>query len=311
MMVDRKNDSPRIVVISGPTGVGKTGLAVELAREFNAQIINCDSMQVYRYMDVGTAKPTPEEQAKARHYLIDVVDPDQDFDAAAYLEAARPVIDALDKAGVPVIVAGGTGLYLRSLLYGLFTGPGRNPAIRARLKTEAKALGREALHDRLADVDPVTAARLHPRDFVRVERALEVFEMTGRPISAFQADHALGDAPYRTLFFCLHLERGVLYERIEQRTRIMFDLGLVDEVQELLDRGFSPNLKSMSGIGYKEVCRFIAGRASSAQTCSDIVTNTRRLAKRQLTWYRSQREVTWSDPAEKDRIFSACRAFWS
>ena len=177
---------PKLVVIAGPTAVGKTGLSLALAGRLSVEIVNSDSLQVYRYLDIGTAKPTREEQNLVPHHLIDVVDPDQPFDAAQYLNMARPIIEDISRRQKTPLVVGGTGLYLRSLLKGLFTGPGQSPDIRKRIKEEAKKLGLAALHERLAEVDPEAAAQIHPNDLVRVERALEVYELTGRPISSFK-----------------------------------------------------------------------------------------------------------------------------
>ena len=300
----------KVVVISGPTAVGKTGLAINLAREFNAEIVNSDSLQVYRYMDIGTAKPTPEEQALARHHLLDLVDPDQDFDAAMYLDLARPLIRKLNNEGKHVIAAGGTGLYLRSLVKGLFKGPGGDPEIRKYLKQEAREQGWPALHERLRRVDPETAARLHHNDRVRIERALEVFELTGRTISSYQAEHALADAPYDVMFFCLNLPREELYQRIELRAREMMSQGLVEEVQGLLQRGYSPDLKPLKAIGYKETVAYIMGRADLEETTLEIMKQTRRFAKRQLTWHRSQPETIWISPRETDRVMELTAGFW-
>ena len=301
---------PKLIVLAGPTGVGKTGLSLTLAQRFGAHLVNADSLQVYRWLDIGTAKPTADEQARAPHYLIDVVDPDQDFDAAAYLKLARPLIRDLDTSGKPVVVVGGTGLYLRSLLHGLFEGPGRDPAIRAALKEEARTLGREALHVRLAQVDPAAARRLHPRDLFRVVRALEVFEVTGRPISELQEEHGLGEAPYQTLFYCLNLPRELLYQRIEERARQMFAAGLVEEVAGLLDRGYSPELKPLQSIGYKQVVQHLSGKLTREEACAETTKQTRRLAKRQLTWYRAQPDLRWVSPESVTKVTAEAAEFW-
>jgi tRNA dimethylallyltransferase len=302
---------PKLVVLAGPTGIGKTSLAIALARRFRAEIISADSMQIYRGMDIGTAKPTPAERAKAKHHLVDVVDPDQDFDVAAYLALARPLIAELHGRGIPILVVGGTGFYVRSLIRGLFDGPGSDPVIRARLKEEARVSSREALHARLAQVDPDAAARLHPNDLFRVSRALEVFELTGRPISSFQIEHGLAEKPYQVLFCALTLPREECYRRIEVRTERMFEAGLVEEVRGLLDRGYTPDLSPLKSIGYKQVVEFLAGALDLEQTKAEIIKMTKRYAKRQMTWLRSQPDVLHfsygDDEAVMDKVFD----FWA
>ncbi len=310
MMTKKHHGRPKIVVLGGPTGVGKTRLSLALAAAFGAHIINADSMQIYRYMDIGTAKPTPEEQAAAPHHLIDIVDPDQEFNAADYLRAARPLIDGLHAEQVPSVVVGGTGLYLRSLLKGLFEGPGQDPALRERLKEEARVKGREALHARLASLDPDSAARLHPHDLVRIVRALEVLEVTGRPISAFQTEHALAERPYEVLFYCLNLPRQELYERIELRTAVMLEQGLIEETAALLERGYSPDLKPLQAIGYKEAVAQLQGRLTRQEAAAEIAKQTRRFAKRQLTWFRGQPEAVWRSPADVDVVLREAEEFW-
>jgi tRNA dimethylallyltransferase len=287
-----------VIVISGPTASGKTAWSIDLAERLGGEIINADSLQVYRHLDVGTAKPTAEEQARIRHHLLDVANPDEDFDAARYLGLARPLIHDLASRGLVPLVVGGTGLYLRSLLRGLFAGPGKSPEIRARLHQEARDMGWEGLHARLTRVDPITAGRLHPRDRVRIERALEVFEATGRPISSFQKDHGLAEAPFETLFFCLSPPRETLWSRIETRTQAMFDAGLVDEVRRVLAMGYPPRVKPLQSIGYRQAVAVLAGKMSTDAAITETIHKTRQLAKRQMTWYKAQPDVAWVTPAE-------------
>lgn len=301
---------PKLVVLAGPTSVGKTALSLPLADQFGAHIINADSMQVYRYLNIGTAKPSAEEQQRAVHHLIDIVDPDQPFDAAKYLDLARPLIEDLDRQGIPMVVVGGTGFYLRSLLKGLFPGPGQDPEIRERLNQERDQTGSPAMHQRLAKVDPVTAERLHPNDSVRIIRALEVFEMTGRPISEFQQDHGLAERPYEVLFYGLTLDRDELYQRIDQRTRIMFNSGLVDEVKSILALGYSPDLKPLQAIGYREVADHLQGRLTLEQAIYETAKKTRQYAKRQYTWFRHQADLIWVSPSDLDRVQTETAAFW-
>jgi tRNA dimethylallyltransferase len=298
------------VVLAGPTGVGKTSLAISLAVKFGAEIISADSMQVYRYLDIGTAKPTSSEREKAVHHLIDLVDPDQEFDVAAYLARARPLINELHERRVPILVVGGTGFYVRSLIRGLFKGPGSDAVIRARLKQEARDSSKEDLHDRLAQVDPETAARLHPHDLFRVIRALEVFELTGRTISSFHTEHGLAEKPYQVLLCALTLPCEELYGRIEARTRRMFEAGLVEEVQSLLKRGYTPDLKPLKSIGYKQVVDFLTGTISLDQARVEMTRMTRRYAKRQMTWLRSQPDIFRISYDSKNELKEKVSKFW-
>lgn len=301
---------PKVVVLAGPTGVGKTSLAISLAVKFGAEIISADSMQVYRYLDIGTAKPSSSEREKAVHHLIDLLDPDQEFDVAAYLARARPLINELHERRVPILVVGGTGFYVRSLIRGLFKGPGSDAVIRARLKQEARDSSKEDLHDRLAQVDPETAARLHPHDLFRVIRALEVFELTGRTISSFHTEHGLAEKPYQVLLCALTLPCEELYGRIEARTRRMFEAGLVEEVQSLLKRGYTPDLKPLKSIGYKQVVDFLTGTISLDQARVEMTRMTRRYAKRQMTWLRSQPDIFRISYDRKNELKEKVSKFW-
>lgn len=301
---------PKVVVLAGPTGVGKTSLAISLAVKFGAEIISADSMQVYRYLDIGTAKPSSSEREKAVHHLIDLLDPDQEFDVAAYLARARPLINELHERRVPILVVGGTGFYVRSLIRGLFKGPGSDAVIRARLKQEARDSSKEDLHDRLAQVDPETAARLHPHDLFRVIRALEVFELTGRTISSFHTEHGLAEKPYQVLLCALTLPCEELYGRIEARTRRMFEAGLVEEVQSLLKRGYTPELKPLKSIGYKQVVDFLTGTISLDQARVEMTRMTRRYAKRQMTWLRSQPDIFRISYDRKNELKEKVSKFW-
>ena len=300
---------PRVIVICGPTAVGKTAAGIEVARACNGEIIGADSMQVYRYMDIGTAKPTAAEQAAARHHLIDVVDPDEPFDAAAYLTLGRRALSELIRRGKTPVVVGGTGLYIKALLHGLFRAAARDPSVRARLRTEAESQGAAALHARLAQCDPQTAARLHPNDALRILRALEVFETTGRPISALQREHRFGDAPFCTLKIGLCLERETLYRRIDRRVEAMIAAGLEDEVRALLSRGYSPQLKPMQSIGYSHMTAVIAGAISHADCVRTLQRDTRRFAKRQFTWFRADPDIHWLTPDRMTDLIRKSKRF--
>lgn len=294
---------PLLAIITGPTGVGKSDLALTAAQGLGGEIINADSLALYRGFDVGTAKPGPADRARAPHHLFDVLDPDQSFDAAAYLGAARPLAEALYQAGRPALVVGGTGFYLRSLTSGLFPGPGRDQAFRDRLAEEAAA-GAD-LHARLASVDPETAARLAPGDRVRLERALEVFHLSGRSISQWQREHGLAEKPFRVLTIVLDRPREELDRRLRERTRLMFDRGLAEEVEGLLAAGWSPGLKPFGAIGYKETIQYLAGKLTLDEAREKTLIATRRYAKRQLTWFRGQMpEARWFHPDQLDEMVS-------
>src|SRR3990172_217363 len=248
---------PRVVIILGPTGVGKSKLTMELAEEFGGEIVSADSMQVYRYMDIGTAKPTPEEQKRVRHHMIDLVTPDQPFHAGLYRRLCGKTIDQLYRNGKPIWVVGGTGLYIKAITGGLFDGPRTDRAVRERLRREAEEKGRESLYERLMKVDPKTASTLHPRDLFRTTRAVEIFDSTGVPISFFREKHQFREKPYHTLKIGLQMDRGLLYQRIEERVDRMIERGFLTEVGSLLEMGYGPQLKPMQGLGYKEMVRFL------------------------------------------------------
>jgi tRNA dimethylallyltransferase len=284
---------PRLVVILGPTAAGKSELAVRLAERFGGEIVNADSMQVYQGLDIGTAKPSRELRERVPHHLLDLVPPDKSFTAADFATAASAIIGEIQGRGKRVFVVGGTGLYIRALLKGLAVSPGGDEEIRRQLAAVAAAEGCDGLLRRLAAVDPETAARLHPNDRLRVIRALEVYQQTGLPLSRFQADHGFAEERYDCLQLGLSVARDELYRRIEARVEEMLAAGLVAEVAALLARGFSPDLKPFKAIGYKEVCAYLAGRCDLDEAKELIKRNTRRYAKRQLTWFNNEPEINW------------------
>jgi len=289
---------PRLIVIAGPTGVGKTTSAVALAAPIGGHIVSADAMQVYQGMDVGTAKPTPDEQALATHHLIDVIKPDEPFDVACFVSLARQVIERLDVNRVPIFIVGGGGLYIKALLQGLFDlgHNGHNRQVRDRLEAEKKSLGPAALYERLCRVDPVTGSKLHPNDVFRVIRALEVYESTGRPISAYHRQHEFSDRPYRVLKIGLYMDRQSLYDRIDRRVEKMLEMGLLAEVRALLDQGYGRELKSMSSIGYRHMAMYLQGEFSWDDAVETLKRDTRRYAKRQLTWFRADSDMQWIEP---------------
>ncbi|HXG53393.1 MAG TPA: tRNA (adenosine(37)-N6)-dimethylallyltransferase MiaA [candidate division Zixibacteria bacterium] len=290
---------PRIAVILGPTAVGKSEVAFRVACALGAEIVNADSQQVYRYLDVGTDKPPEERRRAVPHHLIDVVDPDEEFSAARYRDLAAAAIEEIHGRRRPVVVCGGTGLYIKALTRGLFRPGAQDPARRARLAAEAEESGSAPLHERLRRVDPRAAARIHPNDARRVIRALEVFETTGRPISEWQSRHAFGDAVYEVLEIGLERDRKELYQRIDRRCARMIELGLVDEIRELRSRGYSLGLRSLNSVGYRHMGWVVAGTMAFAEAFELMKRDTRRLAKRQLTWFRGDRDVVWFHP-ERD-----------
>ncbi|MCX5821508.1 MAG: tRNA (adenosine(37)-N6)-dimethylallyltransferase MiaA [Deltaproteobacteria bacterium] len=300
---------PRLICILGPTGVGKTGMALELAGRWGGEIVSADSMQVYRHMDIGTAKPTPEERGRIPHHILDVVDPDEPFDASRYVGLAHGVIDALRRQGKPVFVVGGTGLYVRALLGGLIDGPGADEALRRELKQEMNSRGKAHLYERLRARDPRAADRIDPHDGVRIIRALEVLELTGRSIVEHQQEHRFGDAPYAALRIGLRLDRESLNDRIDRRAEQMIADGFAKEVRRLLDKGYEESLKSMQSLGYRHMIDCLAGRQSLEQTVGLIKRDTRRYAKRQMTWFAADREVGWLDPGDVETASGRIGAF--
>ena len=286
--------SAAIIALVGPTGVGKTELALQVAERLGAEIVNADSRQVYRYLDIGSAKPTPAQRALVPHHLLDVVDPDEPFDSARYRELALQAVADIQARQRAVLLVGGTGLYLKVLMGGLFPGPARDAELRRQLEAEEAATP-GLLHRRLQQLDPAAARRLHPHDHVRVVRALEVALLTHRPISAWQAAHAFGDHRLRIIPIGLTLERGLLYERINARCRAMTDAGLIDEVRGLWQRGFGPDLPPLRSIGYAEVGAFLRSEMTLEAALEHMARATRHLAKRQLTWFRATPGLRWLD----------------
>lgn len=299
----------RVVALVGPTGVGKTDVGMALAAVYGAEIVNADSRQVYRRLDIGSAKPTPAQRALVPHHLVDLVDPDESFDCARFRELAVAAIDDIAARGKRVLVVGGTGLYVKALLRGLFAGPSRDAALRADLEREEAATP-GCLHRHLTAVDPAAAARLHPHDHVRLIRALEVYRLTGRPISAWQAEHAFASSAFDTLTLGLSLPRAELYARIDARCQAMIDAGLVDEVRALYSAGLDPNLPALRSPGYKEIGEHVRGLCDLSTAIARMAQATRRLAKRQLTWFGADHSVTWlaPDPAV---VTAATAAFWT
>jgi tRNA dimethylallyltransferase len=273
--------------LAGATATGKTATGIVLAQRINAEIISLDSMSIYRGMDIGTAKPSPEEQRGVPHHLIDILDPHEDFSVADYLAAAEQACRGiLDRSRVPLFV-GGTGLYLRAILRGVFEGPSADPGIRERLEAFAKEHSPEQLHQRLAQVDALAAKRLHPQDVRRVIRALEIFEITGRPASEQQDEGPLPESERPSRVFWLSPPRSWLHHRINTRVDAMFAAGLVEEVQSLMQQPRGLGRTALQALGYKEVITHLRGESSLPVTIDQVKTRTRQFAKRQETWFKN------------------------
>ena len=284
---------PRILGFVGATASGKTSLALSVAQHIPCEIICMDSMQIYRNMDIGTAKPTHEEQSIAPHHMIDIVDPQDPYSVAEYVDTARRVIaDVLSRGNTPILV-GGTGLYLQGLTMPMnYGGLPSDPAIRQQLTEELSLIGPDALHDKLAQVDPASAARLHPNDTRRVIRAIEIYQLTGIPMSEHKTPMD-ADSPYDFTLYAIDWPRHILHERINQRVDIMMQDGLLDEVRSLVASGVSAQAQSMQGLGYKELLPVINDSLPLTDAVEQIKTGTRNYARRQLIWFRRDKRIQW------------------
>ncbi|MBI4282411.1 MAG: tRNA (adenosine(37)-N6)-dimethylallyltransferase MiaA [Chloroflexi bacterium] len=285
---------PPLIAIVGPTAAGKSGLALELAQRFDGEIVNGDSRQVYRHMDIGTAKPSPQERAIVPHHLVDIADPDEPYSLALYLAQARQAIQDIQGRGRLPILVGGTGQYVWGLLEG-FHAPQvpPNPSLRARLEAEAKEEGHDALWRRLQAVDSAAASRIDPRNVRRVVRALEVYHETGIPFSQAQGRE---EPPYRSLVIGLTLERPRLYERIDRRVEAMVAGGWPQEVARLLEKGYSSELPSMSSLGYRDMAAYVRGKLLLEEAVARIKTATHRFARHQYAWFRlKDSRIHWLD----------------
>lgn len=303
---------PSVVVVTGPTATGKTPLAIALARRFGGEIVNADSVQVYRFMDIGTAKPTAGQRAEVPHHLLDVVTPDVPYSAGRYAEAAHRAAAAIRDRGRVPILSGGTGLYIRAFLEGLIpTGP-PDAGVRAEIEAEQAAAAAAGdphrLYRRLAERDPETARRIHPNDARRITRALEIAQ-AGKAASRIRAEHGFGECRYRVLHLALDLERAALDERIDARCKAMIDAGLLQEMRDLADRGYGPGLRSMQAIGYRHMVPVLQGADILSNALAAMQRDTRRFARRQRTWLRGVRELVRVDPRRPEDIFTRVERF--
>ena len=284
----------RIICIAGPTASGKTALAVELAKELNGEVVSCDSMQVYRRMDIGTAKPTKEEMQGIVHHMIDVAEPDEDFSVSRYCEMASPIVDDILARGKTAIIAGGTGLYMDSLIRGNAFAPFPATGVRERLEAQADAEGMESMLEWLRSVDPASAARLHLSDRKRIIRALEVFLETGETITEHNRKTQAIPPKYNPLWLGLDFaDRAELYHRIDLRVDIMLEMGLISEIKSLLSSGIPPKCTAMQAIGYKEFVNALNGEETVEKAAEEVKKSSRHYAKRQLTWFRRNPRLHW------------------
>jgi tRNA dimethylallyltransferase len=301
---------PVIVIIVGPTGVGKTRLAIELAEDLGGEIISADSMQVYRYMDIGTAKPTVEERSLIRHHLVDVIDPDEAFNAALFVRESKKIIENLSRENKNIFVVGGTGLYVKVLLGGIFEGPGADHTLRDFYRYMHDRYGQAYLYDLLKNKDSLAAERVHTNDTVRIIRALEVLESTGESIIMMQREHDFSDNLYEYKIIGLNTDKELLYEKIDERVENMIADGLVEEVKTLLEMGYGESLKPMQSMCYRHIVNLIRGRYDEDEAIRLVKRDTRHYAKRQLTWFRRNRDISWFDPEDKIAIREGVKKFF-
>lgn len=283
-----------LIVITGPTASGKTAMSVELAKIIGGEIVNADSMQIYKYMDIGTAKPTLEERQGIPHHLIDIVNPDEQFSVARYCECAKDAIDSIHKKGKPAVMVGGTGLYVDSLVNNIqFSEIEPDLKYREDMEKLAEEKGNEYIYNMLLDTDPESAGKIAVADRKRIIRALEVYHLTGKTITEHNEISRSVPSPYNTVMFAIDVDRDVLYDKINRRVDIMLENGLVDEVKKIVDMGVQKNSTAMQAIGYKEILEYLTGDISLEEASDKIKQGSRRYAKRQLTWYRRNDKIHW------------------
>lgn len=290
-----------LIILTGPTAVGKTALSIQLAKSIHGQMISADSMQVYRHMDIGTAKITSEEMQGIPHYLIDVLEPEEDFNVVRFQTMAKEALEKIYKAGDIPIVVGGTGFYIQALLYDIefeqeqLQGDKEGFSYRQKLQQIAREQGAGYLHEQLRQVDPASADAIHANNIKRVIRALEFYQQTGTRISEHNKEQQRRESPYNFLYFVLTDDRTRLYERIDKRIDDMIEQGLVEEVRKLRDSGCISSMVSMQGLGYKEILNYLEGNYTLEEAIYVLKRDTRHFAKRQLTWFRRERDVIWLD----------------
>ena len=295
-----------LVILTGPTAVGKTALSIKLAKEINGQIISADSVQVFKGMDIGSAKISEEEKEGIKHYLIDVLDPDETFDVSVFKDMATKAVNEIYDSGHIPILVGGTGFYIHALLYDAdFDDASHDESIRKELTEYYEQKGTDALFDLLRECDPKSCLSIHKNNTARVIRAIEYFKTTGKPISEHNEEEHRKDSPYNFAYFVLNDDRSLLYERIDRRIDKMLEDGLIEEVKELLAKGYSLENGSMKALGYKEIISFLNGEADLETAVYILKRDTRHFAKRQLTWFKREDQVIWLDRSlySEDQIF--------
>lgn len=289
-----ENKKNPMIILTGPTAVGKTDLSIQLAKAMNGEIISADSMQVYRHMDIGSAKVTPEEMDGVPHHLIDVLEPEEEFNVVVFQKLAKEALTGIyEREHIPIIV-GGTGFYIQALLYDIdFTENDGDTAIRRELEKLAQTQGAGCLHQMLQEIDPESAAAIHQNNVKRVIRAIEFYRQTGKKISLHNEQEREKQSPYQFLYYVLDTDRKTLYERIDRRVDLMMEHGLVDEVKHLADMGCTRDMVSMQGLGYKEILDYLSGEIPLEEAVYILKRDTRHFAKRQITWFKRERDVRW------------------
>lgn len=304
---------PVLLVLVGPTAVGKTETALDVAKRIDAEIISADSMQIYKYMDIGTAKPSGIELARIPHHMIDVIKPDEDFSVADYKDLALKCAGDIVKRGKIPLLTGGTGLYINSMCYNYtFSEHDKDEELRGKLREQAIKYGNNFLHGRLEALDPESAGKIHPNNLRRVIRAIEVTLKTGKPFSYYEQKTRRQSGNFRLRMFGLTRARPQLYLRINERVDHMMELGFVEEVEGLLNMGYSRELNSMQGLGYRQIVNYIDGTLTKEDAVEQIATDTRRFAKRQYTWFLRDKNIEWVDASDENRsqiVDHICRFF--
>ncbi len=289
-----ENKKKPMIILTGPTAVGKTDLSIQLAKAINGEIISADSMQVYRHMDIGSAKVTPEEMDGVPHHLIDVLEPEEEFNVVVFQKLAKEALTGIYERGHIPIIVGGTGFYIQALLYDIdFTENDGDTAIRRELEKLAQTQGAGCLHQMLQEIDPESAASIHQNNVKRVIRAIEFYRQTGKKISLHNEQEREKQSPYQFLYYVLDTDRKTLYERIDRRVDLMMEHGLVDEVKHLADMGCTRDMVSMQGLGYKEILDYLSGEIPLEEAVYILKRDTRHFAKRQITWFKRERDVRW------------------